>query len=103
MKRMQYLLFDINRNRFLNFKTELQMPTNLEYQAAQYPQYAKRWLSPDDLEQEYGFSKSTQSKMRMSSNPSTIPFSKIGGKYIRYDRTMIDQWLEDHQVQGGVK
>lgn len=60
----------------------------------------KRWLSPDDLEIEYGFSKSTQAKMRMASNSSTIPFSKIGGKYIRYDRVAIDKWLEEHSVQG---
>ena len=76
------------------------MSQNLEHQAATYPQYAKRWLSPDDLEQEYGFSKSTQAKMRMVSSKSTIPFSKIGGKYIRYNRYLIEQWLEDHQVQG---
>lgn len=79
------------------------MSQNLEHQAATCPQYTKRWLSPGDLEQEFGFSRSTQNKMRMSSNPSTIPFSKIGGKYIRYDRLLIDQWLEEHQVQGGVR
>ncbi len=62
----------------------------------------KRWLTSSDLESEFGFSKSSQSKMRMSSNPSTIPFSKIGAKYIRYDRIAIDKWLEAHQVQGGV-
>lgn len=67
---------------------------------AKYPQYAKRWLNPLELAQEYGFSVSTQSKMRMLSNSSSIPFSKIGGKYIRYDRLLIDDWLEDHQVQG---
>jgi len=61
----------------------------------------KRWLSPSELEVEYGFSKSTQSKMRMRSNPSTIPFSKVG-KFVRYDRYTIDKWLEDHQIQGGV-
>ena len=60
----------------------------------------KRWLSPSELETEYGFSKSTQAKMRMADNNSTIPFSKIGGKYIRYDRIEIDKWLEDHQIQG---
>ena len=59
----------------------------------------KRWLTPEDLKQEYGFSKSTQAKMRMASNSSTLPFSKIG-KYIRYDRHAIDRWLEEHQVQG---
>lgn len=60
----------------------------------------KRWLSPSELETEYGFSKSTQAKMRMANNSSTMPFSKIGGKYIRYDRIEIDKWLENHQVQG---
>lgn len=68
-----------------------------------YAKVGKRWLSPDDLANEYGFSKSTQAKMRMVSNSSTIPFSKINGKYIRYDRVAIDKWLEEHQVQGGAK
>jgi hypothetical protein len=65
-----------------------------------YAYLAKRWLSPVDLELEYGLSRSTQAKMRMATNNSTIPFSKIGGKYIRYDRFLIDEWLEKHQVQG---
>ena len=60
----------------------------------------KCWLSPEDLSIIYGFSKSIQSKWRMASNSSQIPFSKIGGKYIRYDRIKIDEWLESHQVQG---
>ena len=42
---------------------------------------------------------SSQAKMRMTSNSSTLPFSKVG-KYIRYDRIEIDKWLENHQVQG---
>ena len=61
----------------------------------------KRWFDPSEFEKEYGFSKSTQSKMRMSSNASTLPFSKIG-KFIRYDRILIDKWLEDHQINGEV-
>ena len=61
--------------------------------------YKPRWLDPNGLEAEYGFSKSSQAKMRMLSNSSTIPFSKIG-KYIRYDRHLIDTWLSSHQVQG---
>jgi len=61
--------------------------------------FLKRWLNPSELEAEYGFSKSTQSKMRMQSSRSNIPFSKVG-KYIRYDRVAIDTWLEKHQVQG---
>ena len=60
----------------------------------------KRWMSPEELALEYGFSKSTQAKMRMANNSSTIPFSKIGGKYIRYDRVAIDKWLENHAVKG---
>ena len=62
--------------------------------------FNKRWLNPDELAAEYGFSKSTQAKMRMTSSSSTLPYSKIGGKFIRYDRVAIDKWLEDHQVQG---
>ena len=53
----------------------------------------KRWMSPEELALEYGFSKSTQAKMRMANNSSTIPFSKIGGKYIRYDRVAIDKCI----------
>jgi hypothetical protein len=62
----------------------------------------KRWLSPLEFQEEFGFSKSSQSKMRMVSNSSTLPFSKIGGKFIRYDRLLIDKWLELHNVQGGL-
>lgn len=81
------------------------MLENLETKdfAGTYAKVAKRWLSPDNLASEYGFSKSTQAKMRMASNKSTIPFSKINGKYIRYDRVAIDKWLEEHQVQGGAR
>lgn len=79
------------------------MPTisleKIDY-ASRYASNQKRWMSPIDLELEYGFSKSTQSKMRMITSNSTIPFSKIGGKYIRYDRVAIDKWLENHSVQG---
>lgn len=78
------------------------MPTisleEIDY-ASRYADNQRRWLTPDGLEEEYGFRKSTQAKMRMASNSSTIPFSKIG-RYIRYDRIAIDRWLEDHKVQG---
>lgn len=78
------------------------MSANLETMdfAEIYAKARKRWLSPDDLASEYGFSKSTQAKMRMASNSSTIPFSKINGKYIRYDRIAIDKWLEEHNIGG---
>ena len=77
------------------------MSINLEEKidyASTYAGYQKRWLTPIDLAEEYGFSKSTQAKMRMIKSNSTIPFSKIGGKYIRYDRVAIDKWLEEHKV-----
>lgn len=81
------------------------MPENLETAdfARIYAKVAKRWLSPDDLVEEYGFSKSTQAKMRMRATSSSFPFSKIGGKCIRYDKLAIDRWLEEHSVQGGLK
>jgi hypothetical protein len=58
----------------------------------------KRWLSPRELELEYGFSLSAQAKMRMIKNHVSIPYSKVGG-YVRYDRFEIDKWLENHQIQ----
>lgn len=67
--------------------------------AEKYAKLSKRWLSPLELEIEYGFKKSSQAKMRMTKNSTKIPFSKIG-KYIRYDRVAIDNWLEEHQVRG---
>ncbi len=54
-----------------------------------------RWLTPLELEKEYGLKENTMSKYRMQRK---IPFSKIGGKFIRYDRIRIDKWLEDHEV-----
>lgn len=63
-------------------------------------QYPKRWLDPEEFAELYGISTSTQAKMRMSSSSSKIPFSKVGGKFIRYDRYAIDKWLVEHQVQG---
>ena len=54
-----------------------------------------RWLSPEDLEREYGLKEATMSKYRMRRD---IPFSKVGSKIIRYDRQKIDEWLEDHEM-----
>ena len=65
-----------------------------------YEKLTKRWLTISDVVEEFGFSKSSQAKMRMAKSSSTIPFSKINGKYIRYDRILLDKWLEEHQIQG---
>ena len=67
--------------------------------AQQYKVEQKQWLNPLELEAEFGFSRSTQSKMRMQSSKRKIPFSKIG-KYIRYERVLILRWIKDHEVQG---
>jgi len=54
----------------------------------------KRWLSADDLLKEYGIGLSNQQKLRTNRK---IPFSKVG-RYIRYDRVKIDQWLENNSI-----
>ena len=55
----------------------------------------KQWLTPKELQSEYGFSISTQAKYRMDRK---IPFSKIG-KYIRYSRAGINEWLDSNRVE----
>jgi hypothetical protein len=54
----------------------------------------KEWLDQDDLFEEYGITKSTQAKMRMS---RTLPYHKIG-KYVRYKRRDIDKMFDDAKV-----
>lgn len=61
----------------------------------------KRWLNIEELASEYGFSKSSQYLLRKSKQ---IPFSQIKASSksnrsngsVRYDRNLIDQWLEDN-------
>ncbi len=53
------------------------------------------WLSPQDLFDEYGLKLNFQAKLRMRKE---IPYSKIGAKVVRYNRTKIDQWLEAAEV-----
>jgi len=55
----------------------------------------KQWLTPKELESEYNFSISTQAKYRMDRK---IPFSKVG-KYIRYNRNEINEWLDSNRVE----
>lgn len=54
----------------------------------------KEWLSPLDLEKEFGIKISTQNKMRMR---KVLPYSKIG-KFVRYSRTKIHQMFVDAEV-----
>jgi len=56
--------------------------------------YKKEWLSTKELEEEFGFSIPTQDRMRRE---RTVPYSKVG-RNIRYSRTKINAWLEDHEI-----
>ena len=55
---------------------------------------AKEWLSPTDINTEFGISISTQNKLRMK---KAIPYSKIGQK-IFYSRDEINKWLSEAKV-----
>ncbi|HIP20067.1 MAG TPA: DNA-binding protein [Sulfurimonas sp.] len=55
----------------------------------------KEWLTPDELAQEYGFSKSTQNQYRMARK---IPYHKVS-RFIRYKKSEIDKWLDDNKVE----
>ncbi|HFU75027.1 MAG TPA: DNA-binding protein [Arcobacter sp.] len=63
----------------------------------------KRWLNIEELANEYGFSKSSQYLLRKSKQ---IPFSQIKASSksnknngsVRYDRKLIDKWLEENSV-----
>jgi len=54
----------------------------------------KRWLSPNDLLEEFGFSLANQAKLR---SHRKIPFSKMG-HYIKYDRFELNQWFESNKI-----
>lgn len=55
----------------------------------------KRWLSPSELAAEFGFKLSTQQDLRKRKK---IPYSKVGNKFIFYDRVLIDKWLASHAI-----
>ncbi len=59
----------------------------------------KQWLNPKELEELYGFSRSWQSKARMQSSNSSLPFVKVGA-HIRYDSIQISAWLKSHAIRG---
>jgi predicted DNA-binding transcriptional regulator AlpA len=57
----------------------------------------KIWLSPKQLEDEYGLKQKTMDKYRMDGR---IPYYKIGAKFVRYKREEIDEWISSHKVVG---
>ena len=61
---------------------------------------SKRWFNPLDLEEYTGWSRSWQSKARMSSSKVQLPHKKIG-KFVIYDKYEIDAFIEEHTVVGG--
>jgi len=77
-----------------NFYNHMFMALN-----AQHPQVTHEWLTPLELEEQYGYSKSWQDKQRMAKSGSTLPYYKIGGKFIRYKRSEIDAWMDEHKVR----
>ena len=55
----------------------------------------KEWMTPVEVQKEYGFSVSTLAKWRM--NNKYLKFSKIG-KYIKYKRSDVEEFLTAHIV-----
>jgi len=52
-------------------------------------------ITPKQFAIDYGIAESTQAKLRMRGE---IPFSKIGNKFVRYNRDDIEAWFENHKV-----
>ncbi len=55
----------------------------------------KEWINPNEVSREYGFSVSTLAKWRMINKH--LKFSKIG-KYVKYKRSDIIEFLEAHAI-----
>ena len=77
-----------------NFYNNMFMALN-----AQQPQVTHEWLTPIEFEEQYEYSKSWQDKQRMAKSESTLPYYKIGRKFIRYKRSEIDAWMDGHKVR----
>jgi len=56
----------------------------------------KEWLTPKEVQKEFGFSTSTLAKWRM--NNLNLTFSKMG-KYIRYKRSDIEAFIDSNKVE----
>ena len=54
-----------------------------------------KWITPKELNAEYGFGLSTQAKLRMDNK---IPYYKIG-HFIKYDRVEVDLWIKSNKVE----
>ena len=56
----------------------------------------KEWISPFEVNKEFGFSVSTLAKWRMDNKH--LPYSKIG-KYIKYKRSDITAFLNSNMIK----
>ena len=54
----------------------------------------QKWFDPKSLEAKRGFSRSRQATLR---SEGKIPYYRIG-RYIRYLKTEIDEWILSHKV-----
>lgn len=54
----------------------------------------KQWMTPDDVEQEFGIKKSTQNAWR---HQKKIPYSKMG-KFVYYSREKLYAMLDRQAV-----
>lgn len=55
----------------------------------------REWLNPNEVSKEFGYSVSTLAKWRMAKKH--LKFSKMG-KYIKYRRSDIEEFLEAHTI-----
>ena len=56
----------------------------------------QEWINPNQAHKEFGFSVSTLAKWRMTNKH--LKYSKIG-KYIKYKRSDIVEFLEAHTIE----
>lgn len=56
--------------------------------------HQREWLTPENLEEEFGIKKNTQTHWRKEKK---IPYSKLGG-FIFYNRRNLYEWLESHTI-----
>ena len=59
----------------------------------------KRLLSDVEVEQEYGLRARTLRRWRFQSRKGSLPYVKLAGDTVKYDRREIERWLEASRVE----
>nr|WP_319571664.1 hypothetical protein [uncultured Draconibacterium sp.] len=64
---------------------------------------SKTWLSDKEAVVYTGFNRAQLRNYRINGTriAGTLPYLLIGGKFIRYNRKEIDEWLVKHRVPEG--